>query len=63
MCIKSIKCDQHYQILKLFFNFFLGVGGGGWGGNISELIRIIAKMFMLMLSKRLSLSEVMTGNG
>lgn len=58
MCIKSIKCDQHYQILKLFLNFFLGVGG-----NISELIRIIAKMFMLMLSKRLSLSEVMTGNG
>lgn len=35
----------------------------GGGGNISELIRIIAKMFMLMLSKRLSLSEVMTGNG
>lgn len=59
MCIKSIKCDQHYQILKLFLNFFLGVGGG----DISELIRIIAKMFMLMLSKRLSLSEVMTGNG
>lgn len=63
MCIKSIKCDQHYQILKLFLNFFLGVGGWVGGGNISELIRIIAKMFMLMLSKRLSLSEVMTGNG
>lgn len=43
---------------ETFFKFF------SWGGgDISELIRIIAKMFMLMLSKRLSLSEVMTGNG